>query len=227
MLIASKLRAQRIVALATIALVVATGSATAQVTLNASPGPANNGGSPGWAIFFDLTATGGQPLTVTEMTTASTAAIGAQFTIEIFVRDGTGLGGPVGSGPGSSPAGWTSLGTAIATQGPIASQISLPIDIPDINLAPGVITGVAVQFAGAGPRYTNGAGGYSTFSDANLSLVTGDGRSAPFTPTGSFFTPRLLTGSVTYMPIPEPSSMALVSLGAIAGWRFVRRNRRR
>src|SRR5690349_17683225 len=121
-------------------------------TLNANPGPANNGGSANWAMFFDVTATSGN-LTITHMTTASTAAANAAFNVEVFTRVGTALGGPVASGPGSSPAGWTSLGIVGATQGAVASQVSLPIDNPDIALTQGQLTGVAVRFTVAGPRY--------------------------------------------------------------------------
>jgi hypothetical protein len=184
-------------ALTAVSIALAAASASAQTTLNAHPGPAGNGGSANWAIFFDLQATTND-LTVTEMTTASTATANAAFSVEVFTRVGTALGGPVGSGPGSSATGWTSLGIVPATQGPVASQVSLPIDIPDIALTAGQLTGVAVRFTGAGPRYANGPAAYSVYSDAELSLTTGDSRSAPFTTTGSFFTVRELVGSVTY-----------------------------
>ena len=165
--------------------------------LLAHPGPANNGGSPNWAIFFDFTAT--SDLMVTHLTTASTAAAGASFTVEILVRDGSALGGPVTAGPGSSSAGWTSLGTAQATQGPTSSGVSEVIDIPDITVAAGTTVGVALLFTGSGPRYFGtGTPAYSVFSDANLTLMTGDSRSAPFTTGGSFFTSRALVGKVVY-----------------------------
>jgi hypothetical protein len=173
------------------------------ITLNANPGPANNGGSTGWAIFFDLSSPNFAPVIIEQMTTASTAAANATYSVEVFTRVGTALGGPVGSGPGSSPAGWTSLGTVTATQGPVANGVSLPIDIPNIPLFPGQITGVAVVFTGAGPRYFGtGSPPYGTYSDANLTLVTGDARSAPFTPTGSWFASRELVGAVTYSLFP-------------------------
>jgi len=184
---------------------------------------ANNGGSPGWAIFFDLSASG-SPLTVTQMTTASTATAGASFNVEVLTRTGTALGGPVGSGPGSSSAGWTSLGTVSAMQGATANGISLPIDIPDISVPGSGITGVAVVFSGVGPRYFGtGTGAYQTFTDGMLSLVTGDARTAPFTTTGSWFAPRGLTGSLTYTGVPEPASVALITL---AGAGLMARRRR-
>jgi len=180
------------------AFLATSGSLFAQ-TLNANPGPANNGGSATWAIFFDVTATSG-PLTITEMTSANTGAANVAFNVEVFTRVGTALGGPVSTGPGSSSAGWTSLGTVPATQGPVASGVSLPIDIPDIVLAQGQLTGVAVRFTTVGPRYFGtGTPPIGTYFDANLTLATGESRSAPFTPTGSFFTSRELVGSLTYI----------------------------
>jgi hypothetical protein len=184
--------------LTAVALVAGSDLAFSQITLNANPGPSNNGGATGWAMFFDVTATS-PSVTITEMTTGSTAAAGAAYSVEVFVFNGSGLGGPVASGPGSSPTGWTSLGTVAATQGATANGVSLPIDIPDIALTQNQVTGIAVKFTGAGPRYFGtGTPPYSIYSDANLSLTTGDGRSAPFTTTGSFFTSRALVGSVTY-----------------------------
>lgn len=155
----------------------------------------NNGGSPNWAIYFDLTSNG-PPLTVTQMSTASTATAGSNFTVEVFTRSGSGLGNP---GPGQSSDGWTSLGTAQATQGLVSNGISEQIDIPDIAVGANQTVGVAVLFTVAGPRYFGtGTPPYQVFSDANLSLTTGDSRSAPFTSGGSFFASRGLSGDLTY-----------------------------
>ncbi len=166
--------------------------------LAANPGPANNGGSSGWAMYLDLEALV-NPVTVTSLTTANSGAANSAFTVEVFVRTGTALGGPVTAGPGSSTTGWTSLGIAPAMQGAVASGVSLDIDIPDITVTPGVITGVALKFTTAGPRYFGtGAPPLSVYQDANLKLTTGEGRSAPFTTTGSYFVSRAMVGSLTY-----------------------------
>ncbi len=201
------------------AIVLLAGVANAQV-LPANPGPANNGGSPNWAIFFDLFGNNALPILVTDMSTANTGAIGAAFTVEVFVRTGTALGGPVTSGPGSSSAGWTSLGTAPATQGGTANGVSLAIDIPDILVNPGQTTGVAIRFTGVGPRYFGtGTPPLGVYSNADLTLTTGDARSAPFTTTGSFFTSRELVGELRYQVVPEPAAMSILALGAVLALR--------
>jgi len=66
----------------------------------------------------------------------------------------------------------------------------------------GDTTGVAIVFTGAGPRYFGtGAPPYSVYSDSNLTLITGDARSIPFTTGGTFFTSRALVGEIHYNAI--------------------------
>ncbi len=167
--------------------------------LPANPGPLNNGGSPNWGMFFDLIALNRQ-VTVTRMSTGSTATAGASFSVEVYTRVGTSLGGPVGSGPGSSSAGWTLIGTVPVIQGPTANGVSELFTLPAINVPATDTVGVALKFLTFGPRYTGtGSGPYNVYQDTNLILITGDGRSAPFTPTGSFFAPRALTGELRYV----------------------------
>lgn len=67
----------------------------------------------------------------------------------------------------------------------------------------GQITGVAVVFTNTVPRYFGtGTPPYGTYSDAVLTLVTGDARSNPFTPNGTFFSSRELVGSIIYSVFP-------------------------
>ena len=181
------------------------------ITLNANPGPSNNGGSPGWAIFFDVIA-GTRSVSLTQMSTGNTGTAAASFTVEVFKRSGTALGGPVGSGPGSSSAGWTSLGTVPVIQGPAANGVSEIFTIPTILIPAGDTVGIAVKFTGFGPRYTGtGSGPVTVYSDTNITLRTGDGRSAPFTPTGSFFSPRVLTGVLRYVVNPVSGTINIGS----------------
>ena len=189
---------------------------------------ANNGGPAGWGIFFNLTA-GPENLFVTSLVTANSGAAGALFSVEVFTRSGSALGGPVSAGAGSSAAGWTSLGSAAGTQGALGiAGLSLPIDIPDILLISGSTTGVALVFTGgAGPRYFGtGSAPLQTFSDSFLTLVAGDARTAPFTTGGSFFSSRAFTGTMTYevTAVPEPATWAFMAFGlaGLLAWRRAR-----
>ena len=170
------------------------------ITLPANSAP-NNGGSPGWAMFFDLIA-GPVDITVTQMSTASNAAASGSFTVEIFTRSGTALGSP-----GTDTAGWTSIGVVPVVQGPTSNGISLVFTIPSISIDAGDTVGVALQFAVAGPRYYGtGTPPYGVFSDTSLTLITGDARSAPFTSGGSYFHSRGLCGVIRYVVDAGPTT---------------------
>ncbi len=167
----------------------------AQAILNANAGPSDNGGATGSAIFFDVEANTG--VVITGLTTASAATPGSSFTLRIRTRAGTALGGPVGTGSGSSEAGWTVHGTVTATQG--SGEISLPVSIPELPIAAGQVLGVAVEFVDVGSSYFGlGSKPLETYSNTNLILRTGDARTVPFTINGEFFTSRALIGSIQY-----------------------------
>lgn len=169
------------------------------MTLPGNAGPSNNGGSPNWAMFLNLIG-GTRTVRVTQLKTANTGTAAASFSIEIFTRHGNALGGPVNSGPGSDTAGWTLLGSVPAIQGATASGVSELITIPTIIVAPGDTVGVAIRFSTVGPRYFGtGTPPLSTYSDTNITMISGDGRSEPFRPTGSFFQSRTIVGEIRYV----------------------------
>lgn len=172
-------------------------SALAQTSavLNASAGPSDNG-LVGGTLLFDLEASTG--VVITGFSTASNAPPGATYQITVHTRPGTALGGPVSTGPGSSPNGWRNLGSFTVTQG--SGEVSLPIALPSIAIGAGQTLGVAVVFpAGLSVRYLGvGTPPILTFSDSSLTLRSGDARSAPFSTVGDFFSSRTLIGSIEY-----------------------------
>lgn len=211
-----------VTAFAAIAACAVSSAASASV-LVANPGPANNGGSAGWGMFFDVTA-GAAPIELSHMTTASDASAGAGYSIEFFIRSGSGLGGPVGAGPGSSSAGWTSVGIASVTQGAISSGVSELFAIPSILVGAGDTVGIAMIFSSAGPRYFDGGTtSYGDYSDGNLSLSTGDTRTSPFNSSGLWFSSRELVGEIHYSVIPTPGSLAVLGIAGLVG---IQRRRR-
>jgi hypothetical protein len=198
-------------AIRTLGFLAVCGGAQAQI-VNLHRGPANDGGGAGWAMFLDLRAPI-VPVIVDMLTTASTAGAGMEFSVEVLTRPGSGLGGPVGSGPGSSPTGWTSLGVANARQGGIAGSVSNLIDIPDILVPAGETVGVALRFHGAGPRYfSTGSPIYGVYTTGILEAMTGDVRSAPFGPTGSFSSPREMVGDLWFYTVPEPATLGMLAV---------------
>lgn len=172
------------------------GVAQSSAELNASPGPADNGTSVGAALLFDLEAA--TDVVVTGLTMATTVAPGGTYQVTVYRRPGTALGGPVNTGPGSSPDGWTNLGSYTVTQG--AGEISLPIEITPVGIGAGQVVGLAVRVQpGTTLRYVGtGTPPVQTFSDNRLTLRSGDVRSIPFTTGGDFFSSRTLVGSVHY-----------------------------
>jgi hypothetical protein len=187
---------------AAMALLASTAAVRGQTILNAHPGPANYGGNSGPALFFDLDALRG-PVVVTELQIATSALPGYTFTFELMVRDGTALGGTATTGPGTSLVGWTRLGTVHGVQGSQNGGISLPIDIPDFIVFPGVIRGVALWTnTDWGVRCVRiSASPYSVYQDDSVKLTTGDMRSDPFTALGQVARSWILTGSITYFPV--------------------------
>jgi hypothetical protein len=182
-------------------LLALTGATQAQIILPANPPPANNGlSNVGMGLFFDVTA-GASQVTITDLRTATGVAAGAAFSFEVLTFVGSGLGGPVGSGPGSSITGWTSLGVANGVQGAGGTTgTSELIDIPDVVVPAGQTVGVALRTTLGGLRYFGtGAPPLQVFSDANLTLTTGDARSAAFTTGGTYFSSRGLVGELHYV----------------------------
>lgn len=169
--------------------------ATAQAVMNAHPGPSNNVGPTGTALLFDLQAN--KELVLTGLTTASAAPPGSTFTLGIYTRAGSAIGGPVGTGPGSSSDGWVFHGTVQARQG--ASEISQPVELPPIRLPANLTVGIALQFVDMAPRYFGtGAPPIQTYSDTDLILTTGATRSLPFSAFGVYNQSRQLVGSILY-----------------------------
>jgi hypothetical protein len=167
----------------------------AQAVLNAHPGPFNNGGGMGSALFFDVQAS--TDLVLTGLTTSSDAIAGATYTLRVYTRPGTAIGGPVDVGPGSSPAGWVLHGSFQATQG--AADISLPIALPPIRLPANRTVGVALEFVDITSNYFGTASApIEVYANSQLTLTTGAARSVPFTTGGSYFQSRALVGSILY-----------------------------
>ncbi len=192
--------------LSTLLTVSAAGIATGQTTLSANAVSNNFLSTPGSALFFDVEARFDSR--ITHLSTASFNDLGDNFDVEVFVRSGSGLGNP---GPGQDPTGWVSLGLATGTQNGVSVlEPSGQIDIPDILVPCNTVVGVALVFPDSAPRYFGtGPAPLQTFSDGDLTLTTGDSRTAPFTTGGGFFSSRGLVGDLTYEVSPVASALRM------------------
>ena len=190
------------------------------IILAANPGPANNGlSAAGAGMLFNLIG-GTRDLYVTAIKTALTAAAGAPVRFEVYIRNGNALGGPVGSGPGSSLAGWTLIDTADGIQGSVANGISELIYLGPIPVGAGDTVGVALKFIVAGPRYFGtGTPPLENYLDTNIRLITGDARSAVFLTTGTWFSSRALTGEIRYV-VSTTTGITNLNTGIPEGYRL-------
>ncbi len=165
--------------------------ATAQTL---TTGLANNGGSQGWAIYFDLTALSSD-LAVTGIQTFATAGVGGDIAFDVYTRPGT------HEGFTNSPDGWTlvssELGAGVGNGSTVVSNL-ITLNTP-IELQQNQTLGIALLFTISGPRY-NGTGAtvQQVYENLDLRLYGGVSKSIPFTTGGSTFTPRVFAGVIHY-----------------------------
>lgn len=177
--------------------------------------------------MFDVTCTNAGGLTITGFD-VHLATSTVQATIEIWWRNGTYVGAE------SSSAGWTSLGTALVTSAGVNTPTA-------VNLAgPAMTNGQTMGFfafvndftANPAPNgaptmeYTNLNGSNHLYTNADMTIQGGIGRGASvggdqfassiFGVPGSTTNGRMWNGTVYYSTVPEPTTMALLGIGAAA-----------
>ena len=151
---------------------------------------ANNGGSPGGAVYFDITVT--NSMQIVGLETNYDVTVGSAVGIQVWM---TAAGG-THVGNETNAALWTQVGQddGNATSAGLDVPTSITLATP-ILMTPGTY-GVALVSSGDGHRYTNGNGTNQNFSDANLAISLGTASNVPF--TGGIFSPRVWNGSICY-----------------------------
>lgn len=174
----------------------------------------NNNGSPGGAVYFDITvASSALSITAFDLNTASTSPFS---NLQVWI-----LAGMSSQGNETNMALWTEVatgsGTGAGTDNPTHVTLSNPF-----GLAANTLYGIAiVADPSFGHYYTNGNGSNQNYSNGDLSLSLGSASNVPF--TAPVFSPRVWNGTVYYDVVPEPSTVALLGLGALGLIGFARR----
>ncbi len=160
---------------------------------------ANNGGSFGGAVYFDVTIAGSD-LEINAIDVNTADGSGGSFDIDVYTIPGTSVGNETNGGLWTLVS--TGTGTAAGLNNPSNAVLATPF-----TLSASTSYGIAIVMDGShGHDYTNGTGGNQNFSNADLSMSLGQASNAPFTP--GIFSPRVFNGTLHYgSPAPPVPSL--------------------
>ena len=146
-----------------------------------------NGGSPGGAIYFDLTLNEEILLTALDLHTGETGP----FTVEMYVTEegGTYIGNE------NNPGAWELLGTA-SGEGQGAGTPSFATFASALEGEPGTYGVALVMSADHAHDYTNGDGTNQNYATPELEFAGGSATNEPF--SGTVFNPRVFNGRFYY-----------------------------
>jgi hypothetical protein len=147
----------------------------------------NNGGSVGGIVYFDINVTNPAGITLSQLDTNTSLALGNPFGMQVYMKSGTSVGFETNAGA------WTLM----ATGGAVSVGINQPsvVEFPDFPITPGV-WGMALVMQGAAHSYTNGTGANQFYSNADLSITCGKANNVPW--AASPFSPRVWNGTIRY-----------------------------
>ena len=150
---------------------------------------ANNGGSVGGAVYFDVTVV--NEIEIFALHTNFDVAVGTAVGLDVYVNPML----ATSQGFETDPS-WASVtpvsgtGTSAGLDQPSVIGLSSSLRLPAGTHA------IALVAQGDGHRYTNGTGANQMYMDANMSISLGSATNVPF--TGGAFTPRVWNGAFLY-----------------------------
>ncbi|MDN3725361.1 HYR domain-containing protein [Aequorivita sp. SDUM287046] len=146
-----------------------------------------NNGSPGGAVYFDVTV-GPNDLEVAEID-INTADPGS-FTLDVYTLVGTYVGNE--SNPGAWTLATSGTGTGAGIDMPSNAVLAAPI-----TLTANTTYGMALVLdSGHSHYYTNGDGTNQNYSNADMAMALGAASNTPF--TTPIFAPRIFNGVIHY-----------------------------
>jgi hypothetical protein len=147
----------------------------------------NNGGSVGGIVYFDINVTNPAGITMSQIDTNTSLAIGSPFGMDIYMKSGTSVGFE------TNAAAWTLKASGGGVS--VGQNLGSVVEFADFAVPPGV-SGVALVLVGAAHRYTNGTGANQFYSNADLSITLGKANNVPW--AASPFSPRVWNGTLRY-----------------------------
>lgn len=147
---------------------------------------ANNGGSFGGAVYFDVTVLNPVGIVVTSFDTNTNETL--PMSMSVYLTPTTRVGVE------TNLAAWTLIASGDGVgQG---LNIPTPVDTSDFLLGPGSYGIALVMSNNVGHDYTNGNGANQLYANADLQIDLGGASNAPF--TGGIFDPRVWNGTLYY-----------------------------
>ncbi len=160
--------------------------------LFSTPYTANNGGSSGWIVMFDIDVTNPQGINICAMDhNTGATAVGTPFSTDVYVTPDSYVG------KDNNIAAWrlvaTGSGVCAGNGVPSTAPLTSPLYLPQGSY------GIAIQYNGSSVRYTGtGTGTTPTvYSNTDMTLSLGAVRSTLFN-GGSFFQIREWNGGIHY-----------------------------
>jgi hypothetical protein len=150
---------------------------------------ANNGGSSGWGLFFDVNVVNPAGINICGFdVNAGNTAVGTLYTLDAYVTPGSHV--PVHGIASAWRLVSSGSGVAAGNNVPAPTPLGIRMYLPFGSY------GVALYVTGASIRYTNGTGTNQVYSNADLTITCGLSRSALF--SGTINNPRVWNGTVHY-----------------------------
>lgn len=149
---------------------------------------AGNNGSPGGAVYFDVTV-GAEDIEIStfDLNTADTGA----FTVDVYAFEGTYVGNQNTTAPWGTP-----LAVGSGTGAGVGVPSTATLDTP-ITMLAGTTYAVALVFdASHSHYYTNGDGTNQNYTNGDITLDLGSASNVPF--VDPVFDPRVWNGGIGY-----------------------------
>ncbi len=171
---------------------------------------ADNGGSIGGAVYFDMTTS--KPIRIDQIGVNTSTTVGTAVTMDVYL---TAVGTSYVGNEASAGA-WSKVASASGMTSSSNSPSTMVLNSP-LMLMPGSY-GVALVARGFGHRYTGGTASNLAYNDATIALALGSASNVPF--SGSIYKPRIANleiGYVAFAPGSLKTTFASNNGGAVGG----------